>query len=97
MRTNKEKDYFFRTISNQVRFGCGYRTVEGKRQFFAWHGYPDRNDDYITTAEISEDEFDEINKKYRKEIVAGREKAEAFRKKYVDGHTVILEGLNKLL
>lgn len=91
------KDYFFRVISNQVRFGCGYRTVDGKRQYFAWHGYPDRNSDYITTSEISESEFDEINKKYPKEIIANREKAEVFRNRYVDGHPVILEGWDRLL
>ena len=90
-------DYFFRVISNQVRFGCGYRTIEGKRQFFAWHGYPDRNSDYITTSEISESEFDEINRKYPKEIVANREKAEVFRNKYVNGHPIILEGWDRLL
>ena len=45
---NKEKEYSFRVISNQVRFGCGYRTIDGKRQYFAWHGYPDRNSDYFT-------------------------------------------------
>ena len=33
---------FFRVISNQVRFGCGFRTVEGRKQYFAWHGYPNR-------------------------------------------------------
>ena len=71
---DNNKDYFFRVISNQVRFGCGYRTVDGKRQYFAWHGHPDRNSDYITTTEISESEFDEINKKYPIEIVANREK-----------------------
>ena len=70
---------------------------EGKRQFFAWHGYPDRNSDYITKSEISEAEFDEINKKYPKEISANREKAEAFRNRYVDGHPVILEGSDRLL
>ena len=37
---------FFRVISNQVRFGCGFRTVEGRKQYFAWHGYPNRNDVY---------------------------------------------------
>ena len=26
---------FFRVISNQVRFGCGFRTVEGRKQYFA--------------------------------------------------------------
>ena len=31
----KKKDYYFRVISNQVRFGCGYRTVDGIRQYFA--------------------------------------------------------------
>ena len=30
---DNNKDYFFRVISNQVRFGCGYRTVDGKRQY----------------------------------------------------------------
>ena len=94
---DKSKDYYFRVISNQVRFGFGYRTVDGKRQYFAWHGYPNRNDDYITTSEISEDEFDEISKKYPKEIVANREQAEVFRDKYVDGHPVLLEGWNRLL
>ena len=94
---DKTKDYCFRVISNQVRFGCGYRTVDGKRQYFAWHGYPDRNSDYMTTAEISESEFDEINAKYPHEIVANREKAEAFRNRYVDGHPVLLEGWDRLL
>ena len=94
---DKNKDYCFRVISNQVRFGCGYRTVDGKKQFFAWHGYPDRNSDYFTTAEISEEEFDEINRKYPKEIVANREKAEVFRSRSVDGHPVLLEGWDKLL
>lgn len=93
---NNKKDYNFRLISNQVRFGCGYRTVDGKRQYFAWHGYPNRNDDYITTSEISEAEYDEINKKYPKEIIADRETAERFRNKYVDGHPVLLEGMNRL-
>ena len=94
---DKSKDYYFRLISNQVRFGYGYRTVDGKRQFFAWHGYPNRNDDYITTSEISEEEFDEISRKYPKEIVADRATAEIFRNRYVDGHPVLLEGWNRLL
>ena len=91
------KDSFFRVISNQVRFGCGYRTVGGKRQYFAWHGYPNRNSDYFTTSEISREEFGEINRKYPKEIAANREKAEVFRNRYVDGHPVILEGWDRLL
>ena len=94
---DNNKEYFFRVISNQIRFGCGYRTIEGKRQFFAWHGYPDRNSDYITTSEISESEFDEIHRKYPKEIVANREKAEVFCNRYVNGHPVILEGWDRLL
>ena len=94
---NKEKEYSFRVISNQVRFGCGYRTIDGKRQYFAWHGYPDRNSDYFTTSEISESEYNEINKKYPKEIIDNKEKAEVFRNKYVDGHPVILEGWDRLL
>lgn len=90
-------DRYFRVISTQVRFGCGYRTADGKRQYFAWHGYPSRNDDYFTTSEISKSEYDAICAQYPKEIVADRETAERFRSKYVDGHPVILEGWNKLL
>ena len=56
-----------------------------------------RNSDYFTTSEISESEYNEINKKYPKEIIANREKAEVFRNKYVDGHPVILEGWDRLL
>ena len=93
----KDKDYEFRVISNQVRFGCGFRTAEGRRQYFAWHGYPNRNDDYFTTAEISEEEYKRIKKEYPREIAAGRETAEVFRQKYVEGHPVLLEGWNRLL
>ena len=94
----KENDQnFFRVISNQVRFGCGYRTIDGRTQYFAWHGYPNRNDDFFTTSEISEEEFAEIEREYPAELAADRETAERFRNKYVDGHPVLLEGWNRLL
>ena len=89
-------DHFFRVISNQVRFGYGYRTVDGKRQHFACHGYPNRNDDYFTTSEINESEFEQIGEEYPEAIVADRETAEVFRNKYVDNHPVLLEGWNLL-
>mgnify|MGYP007056220182 FL=1 len=88
---------FFRVISNQVRFGCGFRMVDGRKQYFAWHGYPNRNDDFFTTTEISEREFLQIGSEYPREIQADRETAEIFRKKYIEGHKVLLEGWNKLL
>ena len=69
---DQNRDRYFRVISNQVRFGCGYRTVDGNRQYFAWHGYPSRNDDYFTTSLITESEFDRICAEYPKEIVADR-------------------------
>ena len=57
-------DTFSRVISNQVRFGYGYRTSLGRKQYYAWHGYPNRNDDFITIAEISRDEFFRIENEY---------------------------------
>lgn len=57
----------------------------------------DRNDDYITTSEISQTEFDRISKEYPQELDADRETAELFRNKYVEGHPIILEEWNKLL
>ena len=86
-----------RVISDLVRFGCGYRTQDGKRQYFAWHGYPNRDFDYFTTSEISAREYDEICREYPKQISADRERAELFRNKYVEGHPVLLEGWDKLL
>ena len=88
---------YFRVISTQVRFGCGYRTVDGEKQFFAWHGYPSRNDDFFTTAEISRAEFEQIATEYPKELTADRDTAQVFRDKYVEGHRVLLEGWNQLL
>ncbi|MBR5176417.1 MAG: hypothetical protein IKW89_10890 [Bacteroidales bacterium] len=94
---NTPEKYLFRLISNQVRFGYGYREYEGRIQYFAFHGYPNRNDDFFTTAEINEGEFFQIEKEYPGEFSADWDQAEVFRSKYVDGHPVILEGWNKLL
>lgn len=93
---NDDSDFSLRIISNQVRFGCGFWIFNGKKQYFAWHGYPDRNDDYFTTSEISEIEYEKINEKYPEEICADRETADVFRQRYVDGHLTILEGRNRL-
>ena len=71
--------------------------VDGKRQYFAWHDVPNRNDDYITNVEISEEEFAQIAAEYPHEIVADRKTAQQFRDKYVEGHPVLLEGWNRLL
>ena len=94
----KEPDERFgRVISNNVRFGYGYRPFEGRRQYYAWHGYPNRNDDYFTTVEITEKEFRQIEMEYPGEISADRATAEIFRDKYVEGHPVIYEGWNRTI
>ena len=93
-KISEDEESCFRVISNQVRFGCGYRTVDDSRQYYAWHGYPNRNDDFITYAEISEGEYEQINNEYPLEIIADRDTAEIFRKKYVNGHKVLKEGWN---
>ena len=85
---------YFRLISNQVRFGCGYRTLASGQQYYAWHGYPSRNDDFITYAEISAAEFAQIAREYPREIRADRDTAERFRRTYVNGHRVLAEGWN---
>ncbi len=95
-KPSPEADKYSRVISNQVRFGYGFRTVSGQKQYYAWHGYPNRNDDYITTAEITENEFSQIGMEYPQEIIADRETAEVFRKKYVNGHKILCEGWNRI-
>lgn len=88
---------YLRVISNSVRFGCGWRMYMEYKQFFAWYGSPNRNDDYIITTEISEEEYVQINTEYPDDIMANLETADVFRQKYIEGHCVILEGWNKLL
>ena len=90
------QNFYMRVISNQVRFGCGYRTADGNRQYFAFHGYPSRNDDLFTTSEISEAEYYQISRDYPVNIDADREAAQIFRDKYVKGHAVLMEGWNRL-
>ena len=91
-----ENESFHRLISNQVRFGFGWKIKDGKKVYYAWHGVPSRNDDYITSAEITLAEFDQIDREYPHEIIAHREEAEKFRKKYVDGHPILLKGWNRI-
>ncbi|MBO4819507.1 MAG: low molecular weight phosphotyrosine protein phosphatase [Firmicutes bacterium] len=87
---------YFRVISDLVRFGCGYRTEEGRTQYFAFHGSPNHDSDYFVTAEISMEEYVRIGTEYPKKISADRDAAELFRKKYVEGHPVIMEGWDVL-
>ena len=86
-----------RLISNNVRFGVGYLDcLHKERQYFAFHGQPVRNDDFFTTAEISVHDYFRIEKDYPEGAVFTPEQAEEFRKKYIDGRKVIMEGMNKL-
>ncbi len=55
------------------------------------------NDDYFITAEISEEEYEQINREYPDKIAAGLEVATLFKKKYIEEHLVLLEGWNDLL
>ena len=85
---------YSRVISNQVRFGYGYAEIDGKLTYYAWHGYPNRNDDYITYSKINKKEFNQIEKEYPEEICADRDMGDIFREKYVDHHQVLIEGWN---
>ena len=87
----------FRVISNNVRFGCGCRAVDGKMIYFAWHGFPNRNDDYFTTAEITKEEYDQIAIEYPEEISANSKIGDEFYEKYVKDHNVLYEGWNRLI
>ncbi len=96
-KPQKEIRKFDRVVSNQVRFGYGYRVQSGKKQYYAWHGLPNRKDDYITTAEITEAEFHMIESEYPCSIDANKDQAAVFRKKYVHAHKILLEGWNTML
>ena len=87
-----------RLIGNNRRFGCGFRPTEnGARQYYAFYGFPNRNSDYFYNAQISLEEFLEIERKYfTKKYYDG--KGEDFYERYVKDHTILLEGEdNKLI
>ncbi len=91
------KNKYIRFISNSIRFGCGYRIESGRKQYYAFYGSPNRNDDYYTTTEVSEEEYEQICRDYPEQINADSIAAALFKNKYIDGHSVILEGWNELL
>jgi len=91
-----EENYEFYLISNQCRFGCGYRTVEGGRQYFAFHGVPNRNSDYFVNVQISEEEYKQIKSQWPKRSYSSAEAA-PFKRRFIDGHMVLLEGEDRLL
>ncbi len=96
MNLHEKKYVNIRFISNCVRFGCGYQTESGRKQYFAFWGKPYKNDDYFFTAEITEEEFLQINSEYPDKFDADQEHSMPFREKYIDGHPLIPEGWNRL-
>lgn len=92
----KEPKYFH-LIGNNRRFGCGFRPTEnGARQYYAFYGFPNRNSDYFYNAQISLEEFLEIERKYfTKKYYDG--KGEDFYERYVKDHTILLEGEDRIL
>ena len=84
---------YIRVISNGVRFGVGYiDELHKERQYFAFHGQPSRNEDYFITTRISGSDCFRIEK----DFPVGCDKAEEFRRKYIEGHKVMMEGWDKL-
>lgn len=96
MNLYEKKNVNIRLISNLVRFGCGYQTESDRKQYFAFWGKPLKNDDYFYTAEITEEEFLQINREYPVDISLDAEHSMPFKEKYIDSHPLILEGWNRL-
>ena len=89
--------YHFRLIGGNRRFGNGYRTLEnGRRQYFAFYGFPDRNDDYFYNAEISREEFYAIEKEYdccSSTLLSPPD----YYDRYIKDHPILLEGWSRIL
>lgn len=85
---------YARVISNNVRFGYGRKVLSDRVLYYAWYGYPNRNDDYIIITKITEEEFNKIEKDYPQEISATTKEATIFEEEYIDNHKVIIEGWN---
>ncbi len=75
---------------------CGGGTVSDRKQYFAFWGKPLKDDDYFYTAEITEEEFLQINREYPGKFDADQECSMPFKEKYIDNHPLIPEGWNQL-
>ena len=88
-----EVDYTF--IAFNRRYGYAVTKEGYDRMCFAFHGTPNRNDDYYVMTVITEDELQIIIEKYSRLRGNVIDKAEGeFREKFVDNHTEIFEGYN---
>lgn len=81
----------YELLSNLIRFGYGTAENEGKKIYFALHGCPNRNDDYYTLTEITEQELTRLRDKY-KHGSWGHEVGDLFREEFIEKHKVYYEG-----
>ena len=87
----------FRLIGGNRRFGNGYfKADDGHTVYYAFYGFPNRNDDYFYNAEISHEEFYEIESRYDC-VFSGDDRGEGFYEKYIQNHNILLKGENRLL
>lgn len=78
-------------LSKSYRFGV----AKGNNIFLAFHGEPNKNDDYYTITEISEDEYKYILEKYQAIIVdkcADKAISDRFRNAYILNKSMLYEG-----
>ena len=94
--TSELDKYHFRLIGGNRRFGNLYRTEDGRIRYYAFYGFPDRNDDYFYNSEISKEEFYEIESEYDCEVSSGN-RGEGFYEKYIKDHPIVLEGWSRII
>lgn len=81
-------------FSNSIRYGVAKAIDQHLPYYFAVHGYPNRNDDYFSIAEVSEQEYDEMVRIYAPLGSQSNPTAELFRNKYIEHHPLVYEGWN---
>ncbi|MBQ3634274.1 MAG: hypothetical protein II951_01470 [Bacteroidales bacterium] len=90
-------DHHFRLIGANRRFGNGYVTVKKRRRYYAFYGFPDRNDDYFYSAEITENEFYEIERTFDCVSRDGNTgPCLDYYEKYIKGRHILTEGWTRV-
>ncbi len=76
-------------------FGIGAKPLwNGGTQYFAFYGIPVESGNWFTTAEITEEEYENAKREYPERISATKAEMMAFADKYIQFHKIIMEATN---
>lgn len=88
----------YHLLSNNIRYGVAEPKAPGDPHYFAFYGYPQRNDDYFQITQITETEYQEAMRDFSgiDSYLKLDAMAPTFNARYIEHRPIISEGNNLL-